>query len=361
VKVAIVHDFLIQMGGAERVVSALHELFPKAPVFTSVFRKNELTADFLSMDVKTSFLQYFPFISGNFRAYFLLYPLAFHSFDLSGFDLIISSSSGYAKGIRKRKGQVHVCYCHTPMRFAWNYKDYIARFGMNPLASKMLSLSVPALKHWDLGTVKNVDHFIANSRFVADRIRSIYQRESVIINPPVETDKFKPLAKSGDYFLVVSRLMPYKRLDLAVKAFNRLKLPLKIVGNGPALAQLKQIAAGNIEFVGRVPDEEVNELYSGCRALIFPGEEDFGITPLEAAAAGRPTIAYASGGALETVIDNKTGILFKEQSVGSLSDAVERFMGARFDRQKLVEHAHSFRRGVFIEKMKGFLNENKIF
>jgi len=358
--VALVHDYLIQMGGAERVLASLHDIFPDAPVYTSVLRKTNLSSEFLKMDIRTSFLQNWPFMEREFRVYFMLYPLAFSSFDLSQFDVIVSSSSAYAKGIKKRKGQVHVCYCHTPMRFAWRFDDYIARQNLNPLLAKGISLFIPWLKKWDLDTVKNVDYFIANSSFIAERIRSIYKRDSVIIYPPVDLELFKPSTIDKDYFLIISRLSAYKRIDLAIAAFSKLGLPLKIVGIGPDLKRLKNLAGKSVEFLGHLPDEKIKQLYAECRALIFPGEEDFGITPLEAAASGRPTIAYGAGGAKETVIDGKTGILFKEQTEESLSSAIERFQSMKFDKEVLVGHAKKFGAEVFKERFKRFLNENKI-
>jgi len=297
----------------------------------------------------------------EFRLYFMLYPWAFSSFDLSEYDLIISSSSAYAKGIKKRKGQVHVCYCHTPMRFAWRYEDYIKRQGLGPIITRSLSAFMKPLTAWDLKTVDSVDHFIANSRFVSQRIKSIYNRDSVIIFPPVDTDRLKPSSEDKDYFLIVSRLKAYKRIDLAVEVFSKLELPLKIVGEGPALKSLRCIAGPSVEFLGHLPDEEIGKLYAGCRALVFPGEEDFGITPIEAAAAGRPTIAYRGGGAEETIINGKTGIFFDRQDEGSLARAVERFISLRFDKNEIAAHARKFSKDVFKERIKSFLHENKIF
>ncbi|MFA4966607.1 MAG: glycosyltransferase [Candidatus Margulisiibacteriota bacterium] len=360
-KVAIVHDYLIQMGGAERVVAALHELFPQAPIYTSVFLKNKLSRELQTADIRASFMQNLPFMEKEFRMYFLFYPFAFSSFDLSKYDVIISSSSAYAKGIRKRKGQVHICYCYTPMRFAWRFNDYIERQELNPLLARGLSLFVPILKKWDLGTVKNVDYFIAISRFVSDRIKSIYGRDSVIIYPPVDTSLFKPSHTEKDYFLIVSRLVSYKRIDLAIKVFNKLGLTLKIAGEGPDLERLRSLAGDNIKFLGRLNDEEIKRLYSECRALIFSGEEDFGITPLEAAASGSPTIAYGRGGALETIIDGRTGILFDRQTEESLSMAVMKFKSSGFDKKDLLAQAEKFSKDRFKERIRGFLNENKIF
>ncbi len=360
-KAAIVHDYLIQMGGAERVVAAMHKLFPQAPVFTSVFRKNKLSDDFSGMDIRTSFLQNWPLMDQEFRLYFLLYPLAFYLMDLSGYDLVISSSSAYAKGIKKRKGQLHICYCHTPMRFAWRFDDYIRMQGLGNLSAAVLSPFMSLLRMWDRWSSDNVDHFIANSAFIAARIKSIYNRDSVIIHPPVETSDFDPAGADGDYFLIVSRLLSYKRIDIAVNAFCRLQYPLKIVGEGPARRALEKISGPNIEFLGRLPDDQVKRLFSGCRALIFPGEEDFGITPIEAAASGRPTIAYRGGGALETVIDGETGVMFNTQESSALAEAVIRFNEIKFDRSRLAAHARKFDRTVFEEKFRRFLDEIKTF
>ncbi|HTY13515.1 MAG TPA: glycosyltransferase [Candidatus Omnitrophota bacterium] len=359
-KVAIVHDYLIQMGGAERVVAELHAMFPDAPIYTSVCLHDRLLPELKDADIRTSFLQFFPFMREEFRIYFLLYPLTFTLFDLSGYDVIISSSSAYAKGIRRRKGQFHLCYCHTPMRFAWRFRDYMRNQGWRRLFSPLLSVCMEWLRRWDRGTTEGIDVFIANSSFIAERIRSIYGRDSVIIYPPVDTGRFKPAERGGNYFLIVSRLLFYKRIDIAVEAFTRAGKPLKIVGEGPAESALKRTAGNNIEFLGRVPDTEVKRLFAECRALVFPGEEDFGITPVEAAASGRPTIAYRAGGALETVIDGVTGVMFDRQTADSLADAVVRFESARFDPERLVAHARKFDRKVFRERIRGILNENKI-
>lgn len=360
-KVALVHDYLNQMGGAERVVLALHEIFPEAPLYTSIYDRDKMPEEFGRMEVKASFMQDLPWIFKKPRHYFWLYPRAFESFDLSGFDLIISSSSAFAKGIRRPNGAKHICYCHTPMRFVWRYQTYIQEEGINPLYKMALPIFLARLKNWDLSTNRDVDHFIVNSKVVAGRVREYYDRDSVIIYPPVDTRFFRPQVIHSDCFLVVSRLLPYKRLDIAVKAFSELGLPLKIVGEGPDEGRLKKMAAPNIEFLGRIADDEaVIRLYASCRALIFTGEEDLGLALLEAAACGRPTIAYAAGGALETIIEGQTGVFFKEQTAESLKEAVSRFMGSKFDSQTVRLQAENFDKEKFKERIKKFLHENKI-
>jgi glycosyltransferase involved in cell wall biosynthesis len=360
-RVALVHDYLYQMGGAERVVLALHEMFPEAPLYTSIYDRDRMPAEFKRMEITTSFMQKLPWIFKKPRHYFWLYPRAFESFDLSSFDLIISSSSAFAKGIKKPHHTKHVCYCHTPMRFVWRYQTYIQEEGINPLYKMLLPAFLSQLKNWDLKANRGVDHFIVNSKVVAGRVREYYDRDSVIIYPPVDTRLFQPQVIHSDHFLIVSRLLPYKRLDIAVKAFSELGLPLKIVGEGPDEGRLKKLAGRNVEFLGRLNDDEaVVRLYAGCRALIFTGEEDLGLAPLEAASCGRPTIAYAKGGALETIIEDATGVFFKEQSADSLKAAVNRFTQMRFDGRAVRRQAEGFDKENFKKKVERFLHENKI-
>jgi glycosyltransferase involved in cell wall biosynthesis len=356
-RIAIVHDFLNQFGGAERVVSALNEVYPEAPIYTSIYDESRLPAYFKTMDIRTSFMQKLPLISRWFKAYFMLYPLAFESFDLAEYDVILSSSSAYAKGIKKRPGQLHICYCYTPPRFIWRYENYIEGEGLAGWLKRLLPFLLEPIKQWDLATSRRVDCFVAISREVARRVREIYGRESDIIYPPVETAFFQPSAVDRDYYLVVSRLNHYKRVDLVVEAFNRLGLPLKIIGDGPARQRLERQAGPHIEFLGRRPDAEVKRSLAECRALIFPGEEDFGIVPLEANAAGRPVIAYRAGGARETVIDGKTGIFFGEQTPAALVAAVERFKFAVFDKGAIRRHALQFDKNVFKKKIESFVRK----
>jgi glycosyltransferase involved in cell wall biosynthesis len=349
-KIAIVHDYLNQFGGAERVVSALHEAFPLDPVFTSIYDERRMPANFQRMDIQTSFMQLFKY-------YLLFYPLAFESFDVRGYDLILSSSSAWAKGVRKRKGQLHICYCHTPMRFVWRFEDYVKREAIPSWVKGLLPFILETIKQWDLQTAQSVDFFIANSRTVAERIQRTYGQKSAIINPPVDCGFFKPSGLDLDYFLVVSRLNAYKRIDIAVEAFNKLDLPLKIVGDGPDRKNLMKMAGPNVEFLGHLPDREVAKYMAECRALVFTGEEDFGIAPLEAMSCGRPVIAYKAGGAEETVIDGETGVFFDKQSADSLALAVKRFQFMGFDKKMIREHALKFDKEVFKQKIKDFVDE----
>jgi glycosyltransferase involved in cell wall biosynthesis len=356
-KIALVHDYLNQAGGAERVVENLHETYPEAPIYTSIYDKERMPAVFRSMDIKTSFMQYLPFVMRHFKKYLPLFPFAFESFDLSNFDTILSSSSAWGKGIRKRKDQTHICYCHSPMRFVWMYEDYMEKEGYGRMVRTILPPVLKWLKAWDLKTAGTVDHFIANSRTTQKRIKLFYGRESDVIHPPVDTSFFKPYNnKIEDYFLVLSRLNPYKHIDLAVEAFNELGLPLYVVGAGPDWERLRKIAKPNIKFLGRVSDSEIVKYYSGCRAFILPGEEDFGLTPVEAQACGRPVIAYKAGGALESVVEGETGTFFEEQKVFSLVGAVKRFEKMSFDTKKIREHALKFDKDIFKEKIREYVN-----
>ncbi|MFH1542543.1 MAG: glycosyltransferase [bacterium] len=358
-RVAIVHDYLNQFGGAERCVQALHEIFPEAPIFTSIYDEQRMPAGFRRMDIRTSFMQKIPFVFRFFKWYLLFYPLAFESFDLSEFDVIISSSSAWAKGVKRNPGQLHICYCYSPMRFVWRYQNYVERENYNPILKSILPLVLAPLKKWDLETNNNVDHFVAISKTIADRIDETYRLKSDIIFPPVETGKFSLSAVDSDYFLVVSRLNAYKRIDLVIEAFNELDLPLKIIGSGPELKRLKNLANANIEFLGRLPDKVIAEYYAECRALIFPGEEDFGIVPLEAMASGRPVIAFQAGGARETVVDGVTGMFFAPQTAQALVATVNKFMFKVFKKELIREHALTFSKEIFKAKMKDYV-ESKI-
>lgn len=359
-KIAIVHDYLHQFGGAERCVEIFHELFPEAPIYTSIYNQTNFPGSFQKMDIRTSFMQKIPFIFKNFRLFFALYPLAFLSFKLSEYDVIFSSSSAYAKGICKPKKAIHVCYCYNPMRFVWQFSDYVKKEKFSRILNILLSILLFPLKYWDLNNSKRVDHFIAISNTVAQRIKQTYNRESVVIYPPIDTKLYTISNFDGDYHLIISRLVSYKRIDIAVEAFSRSGLPLIIAGDGPAAALLKKKAGSNIKFLGRVSDDRIKKLYSECRAFILPGEEDFGMTPLEAAASGRPTIAFGKGGARETVVDGITGILFDEQSPECLMKAIEKSGKMDFNKKILRAHAEKFDKEIFKDKIRRFFNENKI-
>lgn len=359
-KVALVHDYLNQYGGAERVLEELHGLFPDAPVYTSMYWPEKMSPTIRGLDVRTSFMQRLPLVTRNHQPFLLLYPLAFESFDLSGFDLVISNSSAFSKGVLTPPGTLHISYCLTPMRWVWNYHAYIQREQLGTAARLVLPAAISRLRSWDVATAQNVDRFLAISRTVAARIRKYYRRDAKVIYPPVDCDAFSHTQpRVDDYYLIVSRLIPYKRIDLAVDAFSKLGIKLKIVSSaGRDLAALRARAARNVEFVGRVSDDELKRLYAGCRALVFPGEEDFGIAPLEANASGRPVVAYAAGGALDTVQDGLTGVLFEQQQVDSLVQAVRRLEAGSWDPDQLRAHARTFDSEVFRAQMRAFVGES---
>ena len=359
-KVALVHDYLNQYGGAERVLEELHTLFPSAPVYTSMYWPERMSPTIRALDVRTSFMQRLPLVTRNHQPFLLLYPLAFESFDLSGYDVVISNSSAFCKGVVTPPGTLHICYCLTPMRWVWNYHAYIERERLGLAARLVLPAAISTLRSWDVATAQNVDRFLAISRTVAARIRKYYRRDATVIYPPVNCDAFQlQQARVDDYYLIVSRLIPYKRIDLAVDAFSRLGIRLKIVGSGGRdLPALRARAARNVEFIGRVSDAELKRLYAACRGLVFPGEEDFGIAPLEANASGRPVVAYAGGGALDTVIDGQTGILFEQQEVECLIGAVRRAEETVWDSDGLRAHARKFDSQVFRDQLRQFVGES---
>lgn len=354
-RVAIVHDYLVDSGGAERVVEALHELYPDAPIFTSVYDPGTTFKSFASMDVRTSFLQRLPVRKSNYKWLLPFYPLAFESFDLSEFDVVISSASAFAKGIVTPAETLHVCYCYTPPRFAWRFHEYLAREGLGRVRRAVVGLVVHYLRIWDFAAAQRVDHFVAVSQTTARRIHKNYHRQSMVIPPPVEVDRFSVCDEIDDYYLIVSRLAPYKRIDLAVEAFNSLGRPLRIVGAGVDARRLQRMAAPNVEFLGHLPEAELGRLYARCRAVVFPGVEDFGIVPLEANAAGRPVIAYAAGGALETVVQGVTGTFFREPTADALAQAVTETDTSQFDPRVLRNHAQSYSKACFKERFAAFV------
>ncbi len=355
-RVAIIHDYLNQYGGAERVLEALHELYPDAPVYTSIYDAEAMPEHYQRWQIHTSFMQRLPGWRQHFRRYFLLYPTAFESFDLSAYDLILSSSSAYAKGVIPRPGAVHVCYCHTPMRFAWRTRDYVEREQIGGLQGALLPFALTYVRLWDVATVNRVDTFVANSQEVAGRIARYYGREAEVVPPPVELPPYAP-QPAEDFYLAGGRLIPYKRIELIVEAFTKLRLPLKIFGDGRDRGRLEQLAGPTIEFLGWVDEETRRDLFARCRGFIFPGEEDFGITPLEAMAAGRPVIAYGAGGALETVIDGVTGRFFHEQSAAALAAAVAAARADRYDQHTIRRHAESYDRTIFLKRMRALIEE----
>ncbi len=354
-KIALVHDYFVQMGGAERVAEAMHDSFPSAPVYTTVALPKGLPGGLRTADIRTSPMQRLPSLERRFRHYFMLYPFAVENFDLSEYDLIFSSSSGYAKGVRRRRNAVHVCYCHTPMRWVWRYDDYVAREGFGGTVRAALPSLLWGLRKWDLRASRQPNYYIANSRLVAQRIKKIYGREAFVIPPPIDVQRFEMANEVGDYYLVLSRLMPYKRIDLAIEACKRANRRLLVIGDGPDRGRLEKLADDRIEFLGRQPDSIVNYYAARCRALLFPGEEDFGMAPLEVNAAGRPVIAFRGGGAVETVVEGVTGVFFDQQNSLSLAQAIEEFEGLKWRQEDLRHHAEKFDRNVFAFRVLQFL------
>jgi len=354
-RIAIAHDYLIQMGGAERVVEVFHQMYPNAPIYTTMFSGSRLLEPLKDAEIVTSWLQKLPGGKRNFKRMLPLYPLAIRDFDFRDFDIVLSSSSAFMKSIQVPKETFHLCYCHTPMRFAWDYDSYMARQQSSGLLKRLLKIYMDRLRTWDQKTSRNVNQFVANSSVVKNRIRNYYNRDSEVIFPPINTSRFERSSTIGDYYLVVSRLVSYKRIDLAVEAFGRNGLPLYIVGEGPDLDRLKGMAKSNVRFLGRLPDEEVTGLMSRCRALIFPGEEDFGITPLEANAAGRPVIAYRAGGALDTIVPKLNGVFFARQQVEDLLAAIAETESHCWEVDRIVGHSRKFDEKRFMNHFGGYL------
>ncbi|MDD4996155.1 MAG: glycosyltransferase [Patescibacteria group bacterium] len=359
-KVALIHDFLTQYGGAEKVLECFHKIWPTAPIFTLFYDQEAMRDKFIDCDIRVSPIQNLPFGVKKYRWYLPLMPSAVERFNLKNFDLVISDCSAYAKGVITQPGTCHFSYIHTPTRYLWsdahNYLDSLK--GGEKIASKIIAPLLNRLRIWDYLAAQRPNALIANSKFVAQRIKHYYHRESTVIYPPVETDKFKISEKIDKYFLVVSRLRPYKRVDLAVQAFNHLKIPLKIIGGGESRI-LKKMAGPHIEFLGILSNQKRADYMSRCQALIFPQEEDFGITAVEAMASGRPVIAYQAGGALEIIKENKTGQFFKEQTWESLAEAVVKFKIENFNSNKIREHALQFNQERFKEEIKSFVQNYK--
>ena len=364
-KVALVHDWLTGMRGGERVLEILCRLYPEATLYTLLHVRNRLSGVIEAMEIRTSYVQRLPRVSKYYRYYLPFFPSAIERLDLRGYDLIISSSHCVAKGVLPMPGSLHISYCHTPMRYVWDvHQDYFKDSGRG-LKNFLVSALANYLRIWDVTSSQRVDEFIANSGFVRQRIKKYYRRESVVIHPPVNCDHFRPPERTidGDYFLMVTALVPYKRVDLAIEAFNRLNRPLLIIGDGQGMGDLKKRAGKKIEFLGWQGDEKIRDYYRGCRALIFPGKEDFGITPVEAQACGKPVIAYGDGGALETIRpfpgERPTGVFFDRPTPESLIEAVDLFERnrARFDSQAIRDHALLFDQENFRTKIRSFVEE----
>jgi glycosyltransferase involved in cell wall biosynthesis len=356
-KVAIIHYWLVGMRGGEKVVEALCEMYPQADIYTHVYVPEMISERIRQHKITTTFINRLPRAARMYKKYLPLMPLALEQLDLSGYDLIISSESGPAKGIVPPPGAIHVCYCHTPMRYIWNmYHDYRKRTG------RLTRLVMPPLSHylrmWDVTSATRVDSFVANSATVARRIRRYYGSDSVVIYPPVDTEAFSIAAPSelSDYYLMAGELVPYKRPDLAVSAFNEMNLKLVVIGGGEMLDEIRRLAGPTVTVLGTQPFDVLKQHYARCRALIFPGEEEFGMVPVEAMASGRPVVAFDRGGATETVARNVSGVFFAEQSVAAISSAVKSLAAMEIDPAKIAAHASEFGREQFFQKMRAHID-----
>ena len=356
-RIALFHDNLAQMGGAERVTEVLHKTLPGADLYSTLAVTERLSPHLQAANARTTWMQRLPNKAKLFRHYFPLYPLAVERVDLDAYDLVVTSCFGFAKGVRRGKNAVHVCYCHTPMRWVWRAEDYFAQETVGLLKKLFLGAALKPLKAWETRAARRPDFYIANSRVVQQRLRDAFAIESVVIPPPIETTRFHASETVGDYFLILSRLVPYKRLDLAVRAATELRLPLKVIGGGPDLERLRAMAGPTVEFLGRQSDAAVTELVSRCQALLFPGEEDFGMAPLEVNAAGRPVIAFFGGGAMETVIESLNGIFFREPTVASMKAALESFQTMTWDSPAIQAHARGYDTAEFQRRVRAFLAE----
>lgn len=356
-RVAVIHDWLNGMRGGEKVLEALLELYPTATIYTLFHERGKISPRIESHTIVTSWLNRVPGIYRHYRNLLPLFPSAAESWDLRGFDLIISSSHAAAKGVRPA-GALHVCYCHTPMRYVWDAED---DYAMNPLRRAVLGVVRGRLQRWDCEAAGRVDHFIANSHFVRERIRKYYGREAKVIHPPIDTNFFAPSAGGtrDDFYLAVGALVPYKRFDLVVEAFNTLNRRLVIAGTGPEVKKLRRMAGRNIDFAGWVTDEELRRLYQTARGLVFPAREDFGMVAVEAQACGCPVIAFGSGGSLETVQDGLNGILFAEQSAGDLVRAIQRFEMMSWPEGRVRHQVEMFSREAFKTRIRKVIDERR--
>jgi len=341
--IALIHDHLAQNGGGERVLAVLQEFFPDAPTFTTVWDKKKADPLFNDKDIRTSFIQRWPFGIRKYQWYLPFMPVAFEHFDMTPYSLIISSNSALAKGIIAPEGSTHVCYCYTPTRYLWTDRnEYIDNLGLPRLVKSALSVYLNYLRVWELEAAPRVDNFIAISRVVQERIKHYYKRESAIIYPPVDVDKFRVGQGSGKYYVTGGRLTNYKRFDVTVMAFSKLGIPLYVYGDGPEREHLESISNSNVKFLGRVPDDKLNKLYQDAIAFINPQVEDFGLTMIEAQACGRPVIAFNQGGALDIIQDGVSGTFFDEQSWEALADTIIRFDPSKFDSMAIRAHAETF-------------------
>jgi len=357
IKSALVHYWLTGMRGGEKVVQSICNLFPHIDIFTLVYNKDKISDEINSHKITTSFIQRLPRAKTKYQNYLPFMPVAIEQFDLSGYDLVISSESGIAKGVITKPETCHICYCHTPMRYLWNmYFDYIKNDRPGLLKRNFIRWYFNYLRVWDLAAAARVDYFVCNSENVKKRIKKYYRRDAQVIYPPVDVERYRLQKSKKDYYLMVSQLVSYKRVDLAVNAFNELGKELIIIGKGPELKRLQKMARPHIKFLGWMDNSKLAGYYAQAKAFIFPGEEDFGITPVEAQACGTPVIGFKKGGLLETVIDGKTGVFFGSQDPGSLIDAVKRFESIResLDEVEIRENSLRFSVKAFEDKFREF-------
>jgi glycosyltransferase involved in cell wall biosynthesis len=362
-KIALVHDYLAQDGGAERVLKAFHELWPEAPIFVLFHDRKKLT-DFNNAPIQQSWISKMPFVSSHFQWYLPWMPQATEQYNLKNFDVVVSSSSAFAKGVIVQPGTLHISYCHTPARYLWtDPQEYVEELHYNRVVKSILPRIIHRLRLWDKISADRVDFFIANSKTVEQRIRKYYRRESTVVFPPVDIHSFAVSPHVENYFVAGGRLVPYKKLDIVIQAFNRLKLPLKIFGTGPELRKLQKMSKDNIEFLGRITEEEKKVLLQKAQAFIHPQLEDAGVTPLESLASGRPVIAYAQGGAMETITAELTGLFFKKQSWESLLHTVLSFKEKQWDGNVIRENSIKYSTDNFKKSIKEFVEhryeENK--
>lgn len=354
-KVAIVHDWLVSYAGADRVVDCMHHVFPDAPIYTLVYDKEKMPTWFRDYDIRTTWIQKLPFATKLYKKLLPLMPGAFEALDLSEYDLVLSSSSSCSKGVITRPDAVHICYCHTPIRYVWDFY-YTYRANANPLVRAVMPSQMHKLRQWDKCAADRVDYFIANSRYIAQRIKKYYRRDSDVIYPCVHINQ-SPFVEKEDFYLVVGRFTWYKRIDLAVAACTKLGRRLVVIGTGDEESRLKAMAGPTVEFKGGgLSDEEVRGYYLRAKAFLFPGEEDFGITPVEAQSAGTPVLAFGRGGACETVEDGRTGLLFHAQTVESLAECIEKFEaeGVSCSKEEIRAHSLSFSEARFEEELRAY-------
>lgn len=355
-RIALVHDYLVQYGGAERVLEAFAEIFPYAPIYTIVYEKDLMHGTFAGRRLYTSFLQKIPFAKTRHRLFPPLMPSAIEQFDFSPYDVVLSDSSSYAKGIITGPDTLHICYMHTPMRYAWDdCQKYTQDFYFPNFIKRLVPFAMNYIRLWDRASADRPDILISNAKFIARRIKKYYNRESVVINPPISVNNFRLSQTHDDYYLMVSRLMRYKRHDIVIEAFNKLGLPLKIIGRGPEFKRLKKMAGPNIEFLGRVEDNDLPGFYAKCKAFVFPQEEDFGIVAIEAMASGRPLIAFRGGDIVEHMEEGRTGIFFEKQTAESVIEALKKFQTLQFDPAYIRSKSLKFDREIFKEKIKTFV------